>query len=304
MINVEEVKKKILTIINERGPSLPVPIARQISLSPVFSSAILAELVDEQRVVLSKLRVGSSPLYLIPGQEQKLEEFSNELSGVEKSAYLKLKQAKILEDENQEPAIRVALRSIKDFAIPLRYQDRIIWRYAFANNEEVQEILDKKHTRIAHTEQTREPEQKTIHTEPAHTHKEEVLPKTEEKLIEPIFDKTEKHTTKTPKIKQEKKSMNFLEEIKSFLTQKNIEILNTIEIKKDEISAKIKINEKEHLLIAYNKKRIAEKDILKAYKKAANLNLPYYILSKGIPTKKMKETIDAYKKLREIDIIE
>ena len=119
-IDVAEIKLKIISILEKSGPSLPIPIAKQTNLQPMFASAILSELLNEKRIKTSALRVGSSPLYLLPGQESKLEFFTDNLTGVEKEAYLKLKDNKLLEDSNQEPKIRVALRAIKDFAIPIR----------------------------------------------------------------------------------------------------------------------------------------------------------------------------------------
>ena len=72
MIDVKEKKEKILSFIEKNGPSLPVQIAREIKMDPVFASAILSELLNSKRLKLSNLRVGSSALYLIPGQEEKL----------------------------------------------------------------------------------------------------------------------------------------------------------------------------------------------------------------------------------------
>jgi hypothetical protein len=146
MINVEEIKSKILKILDLKGPSLPLQIAKATEISPIFASAILSEMVGERKVKMSKLKFGSTPLYLIPGQEQKLEAFANEnLSKVEKLAYNKLKDEKIIDDITQEPSIRVALRSINDFATPIRYQDKIIWKYAFISNEEARQILSERY---------------------------------------------------------------------------------------------------------------------------------------------------------------
>ena len=93
MINVEEVKSKIIHLLNEKGPSLPIHVSKAVNMSSMFSSAILSELVNEKRVKLSNLKVGSSPLYLIPGHEEKLEKFTEDLTGFEKQAYLRLKEA-------------------------------------------------------------------------------------------------------------------------------------------------------------------------------------------------------------------
>ena len=47
-----------------------------------------------------------------------------------------------------------------------------------------------------------------------------------------------------------------------------------------------------------NKKRITDLELIKAYRKAAELNLPYYIITKADPTKKMQETMQAYRQLK------
>ena len=58
------------------------------------------------------------------------------------------------------------------------------------------------------------------------------------------------------------------------------------------------------MLVAYNKKKIDESDIIKAYKKSLELALEYIILSLGEPAKKMNEFIEAVKKLDGIKKIE
>ncbi len=293
MINVEQVKKQILQILDHQGPSLPVRIAKEVKLSPMFTSAILAELTSSKEIKLSKLKVGSSPLYLLPNQDQKLEPFAEDnFKGAEKEAYIKLKQSKTLDDQTQPPAIRVALRNIRDFAVPIKHDDKIFWKYTFASEDETKKSLPKSKFPILKLQPQKLQPQKP----------QEIK---HESKLEPIFpsQKPQKSTQKTA-TKPKKSSTNFLEQIKEFLAPKNIQILNTIEIEKKEITARIDINEKQFLLIAYDKKRITEKDILKAHKKSSALNLPHYILSKGEQTKKMNETIQAYQNLLRVDKLE
>jgi hypothetical protein len=113
-------KELILSSINTRGPSLPVHAARAANLSILFASAFLSELFAEGKVKMSRMKVGSSSLYYLSGQEAKLENFVEYLNSREKEAFYLLKKEKILSDEIQEPAIRVALRAISDFAIPIK----------------------------------------------------------------------------------------------------------------------------------------------------------------------------------------
>ena len=105
-INLEKLKQnkdRILSLINMRGPSLPVQIGKAIGLEPLFASAFLSELYAEGRIKLSNLRVGSSPLYYLPGQEQMLEKFVEYLNQREKEAFQILKKENLLEDEKLSP---------------------------------------------------------------------------------------------------------------------------------------------------------------------------------------------------------
>ena len=126
-------KEHILTIIKNSGPSFPARIARETSIAPLFVSAFLAELVSEKRLKISDLKVGSSPLYYLLGQEEQLENFIEHLNPKQREAFNLIKNSEILEDEKQVPAIRVALRSIKDFAFPIKArlnnEVKVFWRY-------------------------------------------------------------------------------------------------------------------------------------------------------------------------------
>src|SRR3989344_6801922 len=135
-VNLEKLnrnKDQILSLINMRGPSLPVQIARTISLEPLFASAFLSELYAEGRIKLSNLRVGSSPLYYSSGQEHMLEKCVEHLNQREKEALRLLKKENILEDEKLSPVTRVALRAIRDFAIPVKIRikedSKLFWKY-------------------------------------------------------------------------------------------------------------------------------------------------------------------------------
>ena len=109
--DTSDTREKIMSILKTRGPSLPVHVAKETSLSMLFASAFLSELLSEKRIKISNMRVGNSPIYFIPGQEPKIENFSQHLKSREKDAFILLKEKKFLKDKNQEPAIRIALRA-------------------------------------------------------------------------------------------------------------------------------------------------------------------------------------------------
>jgi len=277
MIDIQEKKNKIISFLKVGGPSLPVRIARTIEMDPVFASAILSELLGTKKIKTSHMKVGASPLYLIPGQEQKLEDHTENLKSIEQEALLKLKENKTLTDENEEPSIRVALRNIKDFAIPFKSQDKIMWKYAFTikDNLPAEDNLVAKDDSVPKAWEEKKEEIKQL--------------KQESKKIEPIFKKPQAN------------NKTFLKEIEDFLEKQNTEIISIEEVDKKKVIAKTKSESQTALLFAFNKKRITEEELMKCYKKAKISNLPYHIITSGEPTKKMNETIDAYKKLIKID---
>jgi len=270
--DTSEIKAKMMSVFERRGPSLPVHVAKEIGLSILFTSAFLSELLSEQKIKMSNMRVGSSPIYFIPRQEMMLEKFSEYLKSKEKEAFLIIKQKRFLKDSEQDPAIRVALRAIKDFAIPFRENEEIYWRYFTALETDFKEQKTKKPEEIIKLE-----------------------------TVEKEKEKPKKKAVKK-KISQKKKE-KFFEKVKKFLSEKSIEILEIDSFSKNDIALKIRENGRDKLLVAYNKKRITEADLLKAHKKSLNLNLRYVILSLGDPPKKLDEFLKAVKNLSKIEKI-
>lgn len=285
MIDVQEKKNKIISFLKINGPSLPVRIAKAIEMDPVFASAISSELLGTKQVKTSHMKIGSSPLYLLPGQEQRLEEHTENLKSVEKEAYLKLKENKIITDEDEEPAIRVALRNIKDFATPFNIEERIMWKYTFTPEEEIQKLLSPS--------QKEEPKEVPKAWE---VKKEGIKQaKEESKKVETIF------TPKEKPIRKKHGTKTFLEQVEEFLEKSNTKITSIEEVDKKKVIAKIESEEGTALLFAFNRIRITEQELMKCYKQAKVANLPYHLIILGDLTKKMNETIDAYKKLVKVD---
>src|SRR3989344_2118664 len=287
-----QTKEKIISFIEMRGPSLPVHIGKEINTSILFTSAFLSELISEKRLKISNLKVGNSSLYFIAGQEPHLEEFSQHLKSKEKDAFELLKQKRILRDSEQHPAIRVALREIRDFAIPFKKDDQFYWKYLMVSD---QELINKMREMPIKPQMVKEKTfEKPIISEQIIVSKKEEIKDKKKIIKKEIFNK------KTP----QKKGDKFFNKVKEFLSKSSIEILDVEDASKDNLILKIKINNKERLLVAYNKKKIDESDIIKAYKKSLELDLEYIILSLGEPVKKMNEFIEAVKKLDGIKKIE
>lgn len=305
MLESKRVPEKIIDILNEKGPSLPIQLATKIGISSLFISAYLSELAGEKRIKVSHLRVGGSPLYFLEGQEEQLEKFHTFMHPREIEAFSLLKENKILKDSEQEPAMRVALRSIRDFSIGFKINDEIYWRYFSVPEREIEDILP----RIQQTPRKREiKKQIYVQTKPVPQPKSapQLKPVSKpQEIPEPRRIKTQELEVKEvqekeKEIKKKQTSETFLEEVKFYLKQKNIELVSLESYDKKELIAKIRFSltpEKIHLLFAYNKKKINDKELLKAYKKSVQHQLDYSILFKGELSKKLKEIIRAHKKL-------
>jgi len=115
-----KVTQKVLDIVKLKGPVIPTQISAELSTSSLLASAMLSELVSNKQVKISSVKLGGTPLYYIQGQEEKLQNYTKYLHEKEKKAFDLLKEEVVLQDKMLEPVIRVALRQIKDFALPLQ----------------------------------------------------------------------------------------------------------------------------------------------------------------------------------------
>ena len=121
---MDDIRNKVLSIVQSNGPILPVKISKIINQNILFTSAILSELVDRNQILLSKAKIGGSPIYYIKGQEEKLQELYDYLGDAQKKTYNLLKENMVLKDSECEPFQRVALRELKDFAVQINYDNQ------------------------------------------------------------------------------------------------------------------------------------------------------------------------------------
>ncbi|MEK6910975.1 MAG: hypothetical protein AABW82_04345 [Nanoarchaeota archaeon] len=307
-INMPQTKEMILTFIKTRGPSLPVNVAQYIKTSPLFVSAFLSELYREQKLLMSDLKVGSSSLYLLPGQEQMIENFTQFLNQKEMEAFNMVKKEKLLEDQKLPPAIRVAIRQIKDFAIPLKIKNEgnemLFWKYAFTPDSEIELIINPQ-------KKEEKPVQPPISV-PSHNHQHN--PSTQiqqlQQTVQPIqleikvdekpIMKAKEEKPKKEKIKKKQES-KFLDDLKDYLKAKDIEVLEQIEEKSKEFTAKIRINDifgkQEYFLIAKERKKVKEEDLTLVLHKANQNKMLALFMAPGDLDKKALDFIKEYKNL-------
>ena len=217
-------------------------------------------------------------MYYLPGQEEKLRNFTNNLGSIERKACDLLEQSKVLRDAAMEPAVRVALRNIKDFAVPLQvsYQEKteIFWKWYLTENKEVEIAIKEIIDAISKRKEIQQPQ---------------ALQKAPEQQILP--EKPKEDTKKPSKI-------NFLNEINGFFSKMKINVADTKEIKKNsEFDIIVELNTQlgnvKYFCKAKNKKKINEGDLSSALVSAQSKNLPLLFITNGEMPKKTKERLDA-----------
>jgi hypothetical protein len=299
-----QIKKGILEYLEKNGPSLPVPIARELKINTLFASAFLSELLDDEVVKISQLKVGGSPLYYLPKHKVLLENFTKFLPPKEKEALNILKEKLVIKDLGLDPGIRIALRSIKDFSYPVvieaNNQKVLFWRYFTIQESEalerVKELIKSQipQPRIPQQVQPQPSPQPQIQQESS---KENI----QEKPLAPILKQEEK-----PKeIKEEKKTKlkkgEFSEKIQEILSNLGLDIIEKLDSKKNEFYAKVLVNSQigksPYLCIAKDKKKLNENDFALAVQKAQNMKLPILFLSAGSPSVKAKNYLQTYQGL-------
>ena len=273
-------REKILEFIKVKGPVLPVQISKEIGSNILMAGAHLAELTASNKLKISTIKVGGSPLYYLPGQETMLQKYTVNMNDKEKKAFDLLNQNKILRDSEQEPVIRVALREIRDFAIPLNvsHNETVerFWKWYLASDQEAEQIIKSKLQIL-----------------------EKPIENKIDKKIEEIQQKelpAQNQSKETKKYKQRDKEDNFLNSITRFLEKNKINVISSEVIKRNSevdfiVDIPSVVGNLQYYCKAKNKKIISDSDLSNAYVKGQLKRLPVLVLSSGDLSAKAQDII-------------
>lgn len=144
----------ILDYIKNNGPVIPIEISKVIRGDSLIASALLSGMVSMNQLKVSKMKIGGSPLYFMPGQESMLQNFADKLAMGERGVYNLLRTRKILMDRELNQVQREALQRIKDFAvlleveIPGRGIKEIFWKWYMLSDAETESLIKNTLRRI------------------------------------------------------------------------------------------------------------------------------------------------------------
>ena len=265
MVDIKSLKQDIIRTVRENGPVLPIQISRKLGKDTYFAGAVLSELVKEKLIRITYGKIGGSPLYYVEGQEYKLNVIYSYLPQKEKEAYTLLSGNKVLNDDGCEPSIRVALRNIKDFAFPFEANETLFWRWYLVSESEARKIIEE--TKLS--EQIKLP----IND----------LNKNQEKLIKTV--------------KKPVSNIDLLNVVRNYLNDKKIVILDVTALRKgNEVEGRIKINSDlgalEYFLVAKNKKKLRESDLILVSDIGRKNKLPVLFLCNGELSKKGQKYLE------------
>lgn len=266
-------KDDVLAYIRMKGPSLPNEVAKHIGGDTFLAAAYLSELKEMQKLKISNLKVGGgSPLYYIPGQEQNLQNFSDNLNEKNKKAYEILKSRKVVRDISLVPVFRAAMRSIKDFAVPLTAtiegKKELFWRWYLLPNHEAETVVKK------------------MFSKPKLMPKKPVVKTTQEKLAQeekPIVKKEIEH--------------NFYDEVLSYFKKNKIKVLEEKIIRKSSeldfiVDIPSSLGELRYYVKAKSKKKVNDGDLSSVFIQGQTKRLPVLFLGKGDLSKKAQAMLE------------
>ncbi|MBS3123311.1 hypothetical protein J4437_01610 [Candidatus Woesearchaeota archaeon] len=132
---------KIIQFLRMVGPTLPAKVAKAINQPLLIASAALSDLSSQGKVKISNLKVGGSPLYYLPGQEEELMKFAaGNINPKDLQVLERLKENKVLRENEQDLLTKVSVRGLKDFAVPLQVtiegKTELFWKWKLLSEEE------------------------------------------------------------------------------------------------------------------------------------------------------------------------
>jgi len=275
--------------LKRNGPILPVRVSKIVGTNIMMASALLSQLVTEKKIRITHESIGGSPLYYVDGQEALLQDrLGNQLNGKKKEAYNLLKDKKVLYDNSLEPSIRIALRELKDFAVPidvtLNEKLERYWRWYLISNDQVKELLVKKEQLEIMQEEINQA-RLDIEKKPRVREQRKV----EVKKVEVKEEKEEK--------KEVMKKVNFYLSVDKYFEQNNVRILHEEVVRRDKefnfiIEIPSNLGKLRYFVKVRNKKKVSDGDLSLAYSQAQTKNLPLLFLTNGEMTNKAKEHLE------------
>lgn len=293
-----EYREQILVLAQSK-PLLPNDVAKALNTNLLMASAMLAELSANKKIKVSKLKIGSSPLYFLADKEAQLENYVSSLNEKDRKTVEILKQAQILRDSAQDPLTRVSLRQISDFTRPIEVtlngQKELFWKWFLlpdsAAEQLIRDILEPVAVKKEPVSQAPLPAAITQPEKSVETQKVVEPPK----FVEQKTAVVEKQQEKFSKPAKVSKTV-FFSKVSSFFESNKIKIIESNELKKSAeydfvIELPSPVGNLTYYCKARSKKKITDADISNVFVQGQLKKLPVLLLTEGELNKQAKELL-------------
>lgn len=309
--NATDYREKILSFIRMHGPSLPNEIRHEIGKDNLITSAMLSEMSSNKLVRVSYVKVGGSPLYYIAGQESQLLRFVDHIHKREREALEYLKVEIVVRDEDLEPVQRVAIRELKDFAMPitvtLHDRTELFWKWYLAKNEDISEkvkqLMPKPEVKPEAMPEQPQPAAKP--EPPAPEAKPEPKPEPQQPKPEARVPEKKEVQKEPPKPRELAKEHapgkeikdRFYQKIRAYCEERGIKIIDATVVRKSaELDLIVQVPSAVGSLTYYakakSKKTASDTDLAGALIEAQSRRLPALFLTPGKLAKRAQQKLD------------
>lgn len=300
-------KESVYEVMKTKGLAIPRDIMKILGGDTFLIGALLSQLKDSKKILVTHTKIGGTPVYYIPEKRERLQELYKYLHEKEKKSFDLLKDKKILKDSKVDPITRVTLNNIKDFAKPLEVNlgDRkeIFWKWYLLSNEEAAEriksmvfssIKDKTPNEKLKTTSEKNPDR--VEYPPKKIPENNITNKGQDYNSDKIHTQ-KKLSENTPKPILEPSGDEFHSDLLKYFKKSDIEVVSTDIIRKGkEIDYVVKLPSAAGILTYYckamKKKRCTDGDLSKAYVKGEVKKLPVLFITPGVLTKRAKDQLD------------
>lgn len=275
---VVDYREQILMLAQHK-PLLPNDVAKSLNTNMLMASAMLSELTATKKLRISRLKVGSSPLYFLPEKEVQLQDYINYLQEKDRQTALALQQHKIMQDNAQDPLTRVSLRQITDFSRPLQVKtgdsEVLFWKWYLVSDDDAKKLIQDLVTPI-----------------------EKSIPKEQPVVFSPELKVAQLQVIIAPK-KSSIPKENFSDRVESFFYVSKIIVVEKKVLKRGLCEFVVEVPSPVGSLTFYckarNKKKLSDADVSQAFVEGQLRKLPVLIVTDGELNKKAKELLSQLK---------
>lgn len=141
--------EKIINYIENNGPSTPIEISSSVGANSIIVTAVMIDACSNQRLKKSKRRIGSTRLYYLPGQEDKLrKKISSNLKREDQKLLDELSDEKVVGEFEVESGEKSMYSNLEDLvkSVMINYDDKSLkcWASPEIDEEEAKNIAKEK----------------------------------------------------------------------------------------------------------------------------------------------------------------